>query len=126
MSMRTPLGRARGLGSARTGTDHAWAQRVTALGLIPLLLWFVISVVSLAGADHATFQGWLSRPFNAAMMLLTVLSAVYHSVLGLQMVVEDYVHAEAAKWAFIIGSRLVGAFLAVYMIVSTLKVAFGG
>lgn len=125
MSLRSPLSRARGLGSAKSGSGHYWLQRLTAIGLIPLALWFVISVIGLAGADHAAFQGWMGNPFNGAMMLLVVLTTVWHAVLGLQMVVEDYVHIESTKWALLIGIRLVGAFLAAFMAVSVLKVAVG-
>lgn len=125
MSLRSPLGRARGLGSAKSGSGHYWVQRLTAIGLVPLALWFVISVIGLAGADYAAFQSWLGNPFNATMMLLVVLAGVWHAVLGIQVVVEDYVHTEASKWALLIGSRLAGAFLAVFMAVSILKVAAG-
>lgn len=126
MTLRTPLGRARGLGSAKEGVGHSWATIVTSIGLIPLSLWFVISVVGLAGADHAAFTGWMAKPFNAAAMVLTVLMVVHHAQLGIQMVVEDYVHGPAQKFALLIGSKLIAAFLAVYMTVSILKVAVGG
>lgn len=125
MTLRSPIGRARGLGSAKSGAGHFWAQRITAIGLLPLTLWFVMSIIGLAGADYAVFKGWLSNPFNATMMLLVVLTAVWHAVLGVQTVVEDYVHTESSKWALLIGSRLLGAFLAVFMTVSILKVAVG-
>lgn len=125
MSMRSPLGRVRGLGSAKSGSGHYWAQRLTAVGLVPLVLWFVISIIGLAGADFAVFQAWLGNPFNATLMLLLVLAGVWHGVLGVQTVVEDYVHTESSKWALLIGARLVGAFLAVFMAVSILKVAAG-
>ncbi|MGE5546939.1 MAG: succinate dehydrogenase, hydrophobic membrane anchor protein [Solirubrobacterales bacterium] len=125
MTLRSPIGRARGLGSAKSGAGHYWLQRLTAIGLVPLALWFVISVIGLAGADYAVFKGWLGRPFNATMMLLVMLTAIYHAVLGVQVVVEDYVHTESSKWALLIGTRLLGAFLAVFMTVSILKVAVG-
>lgn len=126
MTLRSPIGRARGLGSAKEGVGHAWATIVTAIGLVPLSLWFVISVIGLAGADYATFQAWMARPFNASLMVLTVLMVVYHAQLGVQMVVEDYVHGAAAKFGLLIGSKLIAAFLAVSMTVSILKVAVGG
>lgn len=125
MTLRSPIGRARGLGSAKSGAGHFWQQRLTAIGLVPLLLWFVISVIGLAGADYATVKGWLGNPFNATLMLLVVLTAVWHAVLGVQVVVEDYVHTESSKWALLIGVRLLGAFVAVFATVSVLKVAVG-
>lgn len=126
MTLRTPLGRARGLGSAKEGVGAAWATIVTAVGLVPLSLWFVISVIGLAGADYTTFQAWMAKPLNASLMVLTVLMVIYHASLGIQMVVEDYVHGAAPKFAALIGSKLIAAFLAVYMTVSILKVAVGG
>ncbi|MEW5729410.1 MAG: succinate dehydrogenase, hydrophobic membrane anchor protein [Pseudomonadota bacterium] len=125
MTLRSPIGRARGLGSAKEGAGDAWATIVTAVALVPLSLWFVISVIGLAGADYATFKGWLGRPLNATLMVLTVLTVLYHSQLGIKMVVEDYVHGAAAKVALLIGTKLVAAFLAVCMTVSVLKVAVG-
>ena len=125
MTLRNPIGRARGLGSAKEGVGHHWATVVTAVGLIPLSLWFVISVIGLAGADYATFKGWLSRPFNASMFVLTVLMVIYHAQLGIQMVTEDYVHGEGAKFGTLVATKLVAAFLAVFMTVSILKVAVG-
>ncbi len=126
MTLRTPLGRARGLGAAKEGVGHHWGTVLTAIALIPLSLWFVVSVAGLAGADYATFQGWLARPFNASLFVLTVLMVVYHAQLGVQMVLEDYVHCECAKFGSLVATKLIAAFLAVFMTVSILKVAFGG
>ncbi|MGE5515408.1 MAG: succinate dehydrogenase, hydrophobic membrane anchor protein [Bacteroidota bacterium] len=125
MTLRNPLGRARGLGSAKEGVSHHWSTQVTAIGLIPLSLWFVISLAGLHGADYATFKGWLSGPFNASMFVLTVLMVIYHAQLGVQMVVEDYVHGEGIKFGTLVAIKLVAAFLAVFMTVSILKVAVG-
>lgn len=125
MSLRNPLGSARGLGAAKEGVGHHWGTVVTAIGLIPLSLWFVISVIGLAGADYATFKAWAGQPFNASLFVLTVLMVIYHAQLGLQMVVEDYVHGEGAKFGSLVAIKLVAAFLAVFMTVSILKVAVG-
>lgn len=125
MTLRSPIGRARGLGAAKSGSGAFWLQRLTAIALVPLLLWFVISVIGLAGADYATFKGWLGNPFNATMMVLVVGTGIWHAVLGIDSVVADYVHTESSKWALVIGVRLLGAFLAVFMTVSVLKVAVG-
>ncbi len=126
MYLRSTLGRVRGLGSAKTGTGHFWVQRLTALALVPLCLWFAVAVIGLAGADYATAKAWLARPLDATLMLLAVLAGLWHAVLGVQVVVEDYVHGAAAKWSALIGTRLLGGILAVYLVVSVLKVAVGG
>jgi succinate dehydrogenase / fumarate reductase membrane anchor subunit len=126
MTLRTPLGRARGLGSAKEGVGHSWQTMVTAIGLIPLSLWFVISVIGLAGIDYAGFQAWMAKPLNASLMVLTVLMVIYHAQLGIQMVIEDYVHAAGPKLVSLVGTKLIAAFLAVTMTVSILKVAVGG
>ncbi|MDA8231814.1 MAG: succinate dehydrogenase, hydrophobic membrane anchor protein [Magnetospirillum sp.] len=126
MELRTPLGRARGLGSAKTGVGHFWQQRITAIALVPLALWFAVSVIRLSGVDYAVAKAWMAKPLNATMMLLTVSVALWHGVLGVQVVIEDYVLGSVGKWIGLIGTRLLGAFLAVFMAVSVLKVAFGG
>jgi succinate dehydrogenase / fumarate reductase membrane anchor subunit len=125
MSLKSAVGRARGLGSAKEGAGHFWAQRVSAIALVPLSLWFALSVIGLSHADYATFKGWMSKPGNATLMLLTVLTVMYHAQLGLQVVIEDYVSCEAKKFAMLIGTKLATAFLAVFMTVSILKVAVG-
>ncbi|CAA7623835.1 succinate dehydrogenase, hydrophobic membrane anchor protein [Magnetospirillum sp. UT-4] len=126
MTLRTPLGRARGLGSAKEGVGHAWATIVTAVALVPLSLWFVVSLIGLQGAGHAAFVAWAGSTVNASLLILTVLMVLHHAQLGIQMVVEDYVHNAAGKYIALIGSKLVAAFLAVFMTVSILKVAVGG
>ena len=126
MHLRSPLGRVRGLGSAKAGTGHFWVQRLTAIALVPLCLWFAVAVIGMSGADYAAAKAWLGHPVNATLMLAAVLTGMWHAVLGVQVVIEDYVHAPAAKWTALIGTRLLGGFLAVYMTVSVLKVAVGG
>ncbi len=125
MSLKSPIGRARGLGSAKEGAGHFWAQRVTAIALIPLSLWFAVSVIGLSHADYATFKGWVGKPGNTSLLLLTVLTVMYHAQLGVQVVIEDYVSCEAKKFASLIAMKLAAAFLAVFMTVSILKVAVG-
>ena len=95
--MRTPLSRVRGLGSAKKGTEHFWLQRVTALANIPLAVFFVSAMVAHAGADYVTVTAFLSRPIVALVMLLLILSMVWHMRLGLQVVIEDYIHGNMAK-----------------------------
>lgn len=95
--MRTPLSRVRGLGSAKKGTEHFWLQRVTALANIPLAVFFVSAMVAHAGADYVTVTAFLSRPIVALVMLLLILSMVWHMRLGLQVVIEDYIHGHMVK-----------------------------
>ena len=97
MNMQSPLARVRGLGSAKEGFHHWWAQRLTAVALVPLSLWFIYSLVVVTGADYATVTGWLKQPINAVLMLLFLFSLYYHAALGLQVVIEDYIDSEWQK-----------------------------
>ena len=94
---RTPVGRARGLGSGKTGTGHFWWQRVTAVALVPLDAWFIGTLVSLAGADLVTVQTVIARPFNAIAFALFAIAMFWHAKLGLQVVIEDYIHQRALE-----------------------------
>jgi len=104
--MRSPLGRAIGLGSAKEGLDHWWAQRITAVALVPLSLWFISAVVGLVGADLETVQNWMSLPLPAILLILLLIATFYHLSLGLQVVIEDYVHTDFAKLGFVVVIRL--------------------
>lgn len=97
MDSRTPLGRARGLGSAKTGTGHWWHQTLTSIALVPLVIWFVTSIAGIASADYATTVAWLSTPHVAIIMLLFLFAGFYHLKIGLEVVIEDYVHDEVLK-----------------------------
>jgi succinate dehydrogenase / fumarate reductase membrane anchor subunit len=121
--MKSPLARARGLGAAGHGSDHWMKQRITAIANIPLVLWFVFSIVSLYGADYAAFTGWLAAPVNAILMILFIISILYHAVLGAQTVVEDYVHNEFLKTVKLIAHKLVFFAIGVACIFSVLKIA---
>ncbi len=125
MIRRTPLGRVRGLGSAKEGTEHFWAQRLTAIALVPLALWFVASLAVYTGADHATAKAWLAEPFSAVVMVLLVVTGFHHAQLGLQVVIEDYVSTEWIKVLSIIVVKLGALALGVTAIFSVLKIAFG-
>ena len=125
MGLRTPLGRVRGLGSAKEGTDHFWAQRLTAIALVPLALWFVAALAAHAGADHATAKAWLAEPFTSILMILLVVAGFHHGQLGLQVVIEDYVATEWVKVLSIIVVRLAAVALGVAAIFAVLKIAFG-
>lgn len=126
MTLRSYLGRARGLGSSRSGSDHYWAQRITAVALIPLVLWLVVSLITVTSGDLASVKSWLGSPFNATLLLLTLLTGLWHGQLGMQVVIEDYVHAPLVKHLALIFTRLVAAFLAISVVISTLKLALGG
>ncbi|HEX7968400.1 MAG TPA: succinate dehydrogenase, hydrophobic membrane anchor protein [Stellaceae bacterium] len=125
-SLRSPLGRAIGLGSAKEGVEHWWAQRVTAAALVVLGLWFAASVAALAGADQATVVAWLRRPLAAILTMLTLGFVFYHTALGLQVVIEDYVHSEWARIPSLVVVRLLCLALAVAGIFAVLRIAFGG
>lgn len=125
MNLRSPLGRVRGLGAAREGVSHFWQQRLTALALVPLTVWFVISMITLAGSDFAHFQAWLALPGNSTMMLLVIFCVFHHGQLGLQVVIEDYVHSEGLRLASIIAVKFATWFFGVYAAVSVLGITGG-
>lgn len=124
--LRTPLGRVRGLGSAKEGAQHWWMQRLTALALVPLSLWFVYWAVILTGADRATVADWLHHPSNAVLMVILVATTFHHGQLGLRVVIEDYVHSEGLKLASLIAIKFLAVLLAAGTIFGILKIAFGG
>jgi succinate dehydrogenase / fumarate reductase membrane anchor subunit len=122
-SMQTPLAKAMGLGSARSGVAHWWAQRVSAIALVPLTLWFAASIIAHSGSDYATFLGWLKSPLTMCAMILLLIALFHHTALGLQMVIEDYVHS-GVKFAAVVAVRLSCVALATGGIVAILSVAF--
>jgi len=124
--MRSPLGRAIGLGSAKDGVEHWWLQRITAVALVPLSLWFVIAIIRLVGADADSVRDWVGNPLPAILLVLLLIATFYHASLGLQVVIEDYIHAEFAKLGLVIIVRLAcfafvvaGIFAVVSMAVGT-------
>ncbi|MDF1794029.1 MAG: succinate dehydrogenase, hydrophobic membrane anchor protein [Thalassobaculaceae bacterium] len=125
-SMRSTLGRVRHLGSAKEGVHHWWMQRLTALALVPLVLWFVISVASMAGMDHAAASAWIASPAVAITLVLLITATFYHAQLGIQVVIEDYIHNEGLKLAILVMVKFASIILAVAAIFAVLKIAFGG
>ncbi len=121
--LKSPLARARGLGSAREGTDHWFMQRVTAIANIPLMLWLIWSIVQMPGWSYAEFTSWLAQPVNSILMILAVLSTFYHAALGTQVIAEDYIHHEGLKIFKLIGIKLFYFAGAVACIFSILKIA---
>ena len=121
----TPLARARGLGAAHGGLGHWKAQRLTAISNAVLVLWFVFSAMALAGAGYAEVRAWMASPLAATLMILLIISVFYHAPLGLQVIIEDYVHHPGIRIAAVVLVRLVVAGLAVACIVAILMVALG-
>ena len=126
MSLRSPLSRVLGSGSAKEGTEHWWQQRVTAVALLILGLWFAIAIAGLDSFDQAAVAAWVASPFNAIMLLLLAVTLAWHSLLGIQVVVEDYVHGPALKVLSIVLNKFVHVFLAIAAAFAILKVFLGG
>lgn len=124
--MCTPLKMARNTGSSHHGTGHWWAQRLTSIALVPLSFWFVFSIASLNGAVYEQFTAWLGQFGNALMMILFVIVMFYHVVIGIQVVVEDYVHGETTKNISLIVVKFLAFLLAVGCILSVIWVSLGG
>ena len=123
-NFRTPLSRVKGLGSAKEGTDHFWVQRLTAIALIPLVLWLAFSIASLPSMDYLAVREWLSQPFNAIVMILFMTAGFYHSRLGLQVVIEDYICSHGARTAAIIAVTFIAVAMCVTGVFSVLRIAF--
>lgn len=125
MSLRSPLGRVLGLGSARTGAEHWWAQRVSAVALVPLTVWFVASMLALGTLQHVAVIAFIGRPLNGFLLLLLVLSLAYHSYLGISVIIEDYVHASATKIGSLLAARFAHGVAAAAAVFAILRVVFG-
>jgi len=123
--MRTPLSTVRGLGSAKDGTHHFWVQRVTALGLIPLSVWFSASMISLTGADLAGLTAFLKAPVPLVMMLLFIGVGFHHLRLGLQVVIEDYVKDEGLRLATLLANTFACTVIGLAALAAVLKISFG-
>ncbi len=126
MSLRSPLSRVLGSGSAKEGTDHWWTQRVTAIGLSILGLWFLVSIGRLDGYGHSDLIAWVGHPFNAVMLLLAAVALAWHSVIGVQVIIEDYVHGPLLKVASIILNKFAHLLLVTAAMLAVLNVALSG
>lgn len=125
MKYRTPVKLARGLGSAKEGVNHWWMQRLTAIALIPLGLWFAASFIGLMGADFDVARAWLAQPHHTVLMALLLVGLFWHSWLGVQVVIEDYVHTEAVKLLALIALQFVHFLLGAYAVYLVLRVGLG-
>lgn len=125
MDMRTPLSRVTGLGSAKDGTTHFWHQRLTAIANVPLTLFLVWLVVKLQGADQTAFLNMFANPIVLGLTVLMIISVTWHMRLGMQVVIEDYVHSEGTKVVAIIANNFFALGVAALSIVYVLKLGFG-
>jgi succinate dehydrogenase / fumarate reductase membrane anchor subunit len=126
MSLRSPLGRVLGLGSAKDGVQHWWLQRLTSVALVPLSTWFVVSLLALPALDYPTVIAWMRQSWTALLLILLVLSATWHSQLGVRVVIEDYVHSASARTVTLVALSFAHVLLASAGVLAVLRVACGG
>jgi succinate dehydrogenase / fumarate reductase membrane anchor subunit len=125
MSLMTPLNRVLGLGTAAGAAEHWWVQRLTAVALLPLGLWFAYELLTLPGFDYASVVAWVRQPVTSIMLILLVVAIGYHSSLGVQVVIEDYVPGHGAKAAALLASTLAHVGLTIAAVFAVLRIAFG-
>lgn len=124
MSLRTPLSLAKGLGSAKEGTHHWWMQRLTSIALVPLTIWLTLAVAALPHTDYATVYAWMASPVSCVLLMLTTIVMLLHLNLGVQVIIEDYVHVYWLKMVSIITLNFSCILLGIIGLYSLLKVAF--
>ena len=122
---RSPLSRARGLGSAKSGVHHWWIQRLTAIALIPLVVWFAISLVMLSGADYAVVRAWIGSPLVMVLLILTIGIGLHHGQLGLQVVWEDYTDG-GLRVVMIVLTKFIAVLFGLGAILAIMRIGFGG
>ncbi|WP_049622564.1 succinate dehydrogenase, hydrophobic membrane anchor protein [Frateuria defendens] len=123
--LRNPIKRARGLGSAQSGVGHWWTQRVTAVALVALGLWLVVTALGLLHADYATAKATVARPWNALLLIAFVVAAFWHAVLGLQVVIEDYVHTRWKEVVLLVLIKFLAVLGALASVLAVLRIALG-
>lgn len=125
MNLRTPLAKARGLGSAKSGTHHWIAQRLTAIALIPLSIWFVFSLACITELNHQSATEWIQSPLVAVFLLLFIIAIFHHAQLGMQVIIEDYIGCKVAKFTGLILLKFVSFFAGLTAAVAVLKIYLG-
>jgi succinate dehydrogenase / fumarate reductase membrane anchor subunit len=125
MSLRSPLRRVLGFGAAHDGVRHWWLQRLTSIALVPLSVWFVVSLLALPSLGYATLVAWMSQSWTALLLILLVLTAAWHSQLGVRVVVEDYVHGPGARTLTLVLIGFAHVLLAAAGVFAVLRLAFG-
>jgi succinate dehydrogenase / fumarate reductase membrane anchor subunit len=126
MSFESPLGKFLGHGSANEGTEHWWSQRLTAVALIPLTLWFVFALFGMDSLEHAVVVAWVAAPLNAILLILLLVTMLHHSQLGLQVVVEDYVHTEWLKVLTLMAFKFIHIGMGVAGVYAVIIISLGG
>jgi succinate dehydrogenase / fumarate reductase membrane anchor subunit len=126
MDMRTPLGKVRGLGSARSGTEHFWRVRTTALALVPLLLFYVVFLIMYAGRPYEEVLAALANPFVSVITALTIVASVIHMKLGMEEIIQDYIHSEGLKLSLLVLNAFFSLFVGGLCLFAGLKIAFAG
>jgi succinate dehydrogenase / fumarate reductase membrane anchor subunit len=126
MSLKSPLGQAKGLGSAKDGLHHWWAQRVTAIALIPLTIWFAFKVAVLSMSDYQTVLESIGSPWSAALIVSLIVAAFYHAALGMQVIFEDYISHKAARIIAIMSTNLLMFLLGAAAVIAVVRIALGG
>jgi succinate dehydrogenase / fumarate reductase, membrane anchor subunit len=125
LNLRSPLGRVLGMGSAKEGVHHWWHQRLTSIALVPLSIWFLVSLLTLPAYDHATVIAWIGQSSTALLLALLVVIAAWHSQLGVRVVIEDYVHDTGSKTLLLVLVAFAHVLLAAGAVLAVLRVAFG-
>jgi succinate dehydrogenase / fumarate reductase membrane anchor subunit len=126
MDMRTPLGKVRGLGSARSGTEHFWRVRTTALALVPLLLFYVVFLIMYAGRPYEEVLAALANPFVSVITALTIVASIIHMKLGMEEIIQDYIHSEGLKLSLLVLNAFFSLFVGALCLFAGLKIAFAG
>jgi succinate dehydrogenase / fumarate reductase membrane anchor subunit len=121
--LRSPLGRVRGAGAAKSGAHHWWMQRLTSIALLPLTIWFILSLATNAGMTHGEALAWVGNPFNAVLLLALIGLTFHHTASGLQVVIEDYVHQEGLRIAAILAVKGLSWLLAIAAVLAVLRIA---
>lgn len=124
--LRSPLAKAKGLGASGDGSHHFWLQRITALALIPLVLWFCFSIALLPEASYSSVTQWLQSPFNAIMMTVLVVTSFQHAHLGLQVIFEDYIHDHAMRFIAVMTVKFLSYFMMAAGLYAIIKITLGG